>query len=348
MRLAILAAVSATSFGCAAFGAESATKPGAMDGVIGGAPDPTLNGAINARGAVRVGIAQDFATQQQTPGPLVSDAAAVYWLNLPFGTSAGVLMKQAKGGGAPEPLAPNLSGAYALAEDSTHLFVSENQNGGGSYQFLLREDKSGGAPVSVQVDANDELSGISAELGSVFWSLTSNGGAVGSVDANEFSPSTKVTIATATGNVRVLTADAQYIYAATVGKIVRVDRATHDIVDFATTSGLVNAIIFDAPTSSVFWTEAAVVRRLGAESPGAPPANLANDQQGATAMALDASYVYWTNLGDGSIRVVAKQGGAWGAIATGEKEPQGIAVDDSGVYWTNHGDNRVRYAARTR
>jgi hypothetical protein len=52
----------------------------------------------------------------------------------------------------------------------------------------------------------------------------------------------------------VLTGDATHIYAATVGKILRIDRATHDIVDFATTSGLVNALAIDAPTSSVFWT----------------------------------------------------------------------------------------------
>ena len=34
-------------------------------------------------------------------------------------------------------------------------------------------------------------------------------------------------------------------------------------------------------------------------------------------------------------------------VASGESEPRGIAVDATGVYWTNHGDGRVRVLRKT-
>ncbi len=52
-------------------------------------------------------------------------------------------------------------------------------------------------------------------------------------------------------------------------------------------------------------------------------------------VAIDASYVYWTDIGDGSVRRVAKGGGASTAIATGQSRPRRLALDDTYVYWSN-------------
>jgi hypothetical protein len=51
---------------------------------------------------------------------------------------------------------------------------------------------------------------------------------------------------------------------------------------------------------------------------------------------VDAQNVYWTDLGDGSVRAVPKAGGAVVTLATGQAQPRRLALDGSYVYWANH------------
>src|SRR5262245_36909397 len=52
-------------------------------------------------------------------------------------------------------------------------------------------------------------------------------------------------------------------------------------------------------------------------------------------VAADATHVYWTNYGDGTVRRMPLGGGASTLVATGQLRPAGIAVDRDFVYWAN-------------
>jgi hypothetical protein len=72
----------------------------------------------------------------------------------------------------------------------------------------------------------------------------------------------------------------------------------------------------------------------------------------STKLAVDDSYVYWTEwtlVGDDAIRRVPKVGGAVQTIVSGGTlaDPWGIAVDDSYVYWTEQDSGKARRVAKT-
>jgi hypothetical protein len=63
------------------------------------------------------------------------------------------------------------------------------------------------------------------------------------------------------------------------------------------------------------------------------PVALAIHQDGARALAVDATHVYWT--AGGEVRAAPLAGGETIALATGQRTPWGIAVDGGRVYWVN-------------
>jgi hypothetical protein len=67
------------------------------------------------------------------------------------------------------------------------------------------------------------------------------------------------------------------------------------------------------------------------------PSLVASGLSGAKRMALDATSVYWTNSGDGTVRTVSKQGGMIGVLASQVPSLYGIAVDATSVYFTSEG-----------
>jgi sugar lactone lactonase YvrE len=69
----------------------------------------------------------------------------------------------------------------------------------------------------------------------------------------------------------------------------------------------------------------------------AAPAVLVNDEE-ATGLAVDATYVYWSRLTSGEIVRMPKTGGTPEVIASGQVRPWAVAVDDDRVYWAAEGN----------
>jgi sugar lactone lactonase YvrE len=57
----------------------------------------------------------------------------------------------------------------------------------------------------------------------------------------------------------------------------------------------------------------------------------------ARGIAVDASYVYWTNSDSGTVMKVPRCGGPTTTLASGQTHPAAIAVDATSVYWANSG-----------
>ena len=64
---------------------------------------------------------------------------------------------------------------------------------------------------------------------------------------------------------------------------------------------------------------------------------LASGQQNTSGIAVDATSVYWTDTGAGSVMRVAIAGGSPTTLASGQGTPDVVAIDATSVYWTNEG-----------
>jgi hypothetical protein len=66
------------------------------------------------------------------------------------------------------------------------------------------------------------------------------------------------------------------------------------------------------------------------------PATLVTGLNAVTQIAIDGTYVYWTESGAGNVTKVPLAGGTPIPVATGQGKPLHLAVDASNVYWTNN------------
>jgi hypothetical protein len=104
------------------------------------------------------------------------------------------------------------------------------------------------------------------------------------------------------------------------------------------------AIAID-PSHYVYWTDLGTNQVLRCKLPscGGSPDIFANNQTGASGLALYDHNVYWTQgIDDGGILRCSTGGCATPTtLAKGQANPYAVVVDESGAYWTNIDDGTV-------
>jgi hypothetical protein len=101
-------------------------------------------------------------------------------------------------------------------------------------------------------------------------------------------------------------------------------------------SGSIEDIAVD--DSNIYWPDGADVNGAIMSIPkgGGVPATVASGQLNPFGVAIDDSYVYWTNLeGGNNVMRVSKSGGTPSTLESGLGGALGIAVDSMHVYWVD-------------
>jgi len=75
---------------------------------------------------------------------------------------------------------------------------------------------------------------------------------------------------------------------------------------------------------------------------GGAPVTLAAQQNEPVGLAVDATYVYWINDGDGSVARTSIAGGPVTTLLTGEGYPESLTLGGSTLYWRNNSGGDIR------
>lgn len=116
-------------------------------------------------------------------------------------------------------------------------------------------------------------------------------------------------------------------------------------------SNLSNPSAVAVDITSLYFTDADVGTVMKAPLSGGPPVAVATGQVNPGFMTVDATKIYWANVGtaasdwaDGSIMMVSVSGGMPVTLASAQNHLTGIAVDATNVYWASGGTTKNQFA----
>ncbi len=273
---------------------------------------------------------------RDSPGPrgLDVDGNRVYWANEDTGQIRSVLKT-----GSPDAgstlfiLAP---GATDLVADTTRVNWIDRALTGG-YEHALMDAKKDGTDRRYHFD-NQVSTRMTIAGPYVYTSSGKNNGShifrFSSVDAVDL-------ISLGGLNPKALASDALTVYYEHGG-------AVHTIPEPDGGGPFANAEAIDIKVDDdyVYWiSSSGALQRLGKQTRGQPPQDLATGLVSPVRLALDSDSVYvtmWgTATGHGRVIRVPKAGGSSVDLAKDLSEPWGVAVDNTGVYVANHGDGAI-------
>lgn len=97
--------------------------------------------------------------------------------------------------------------------------------------------------------------------------------------------------------------------------------------------------------SAVYWTDALGTIKRGSLKGGASPTTIGSNPPGLYAIVAEGADVYWTTP-DGVGQTLADGTGVAGALVSGQIAPSALAVDATYVYWTSRTAGKVMKAPR--
>ncbi len=160
--------------------------------------------------------------------------------------------------------------------------------------------------------AGERVGGIAAARGGTFWADTSSNSILTQWTSSESSGTDVGPMVTSPFGLVTDGSDIYWTIATVTGSVVRAK------VEVMSDAPPVDADVVVLPTLTF-----------------GSPQTLAEDQNMPGLVALDATSVYWTDVGAGTVMKVAKSGGTSVTLASGQQKPYGIAVAEGEVYWTN-------------
>jgi hypothetical protein len=239
----------------------------------------------------------------------------------------------------------NASFSGSIALDATRVYWAVDANA----SFGVRSVPiGGGTPATLASTPNEAPGGIAVDATSVYWTTvdpTTSAGMLMRVPIQGGTPTMVATVTSPTlflGNIAV---DATSIYAAIgpgtgagSGMVVKVPIGGGSQTTLAAGLNLTGLTSLAVDATHVYWTDGDAPGTVAKVAiAGGTPTTLAAAQYNPSAIALNASGVFWANTPitsvGGTVRMVGYEGSPYTTLASGQAGLTSIAVDAVYVFW---------------
>jgi sugar lactone lactonase YvrE len=291
----------------------------------GGAPDEGGSVVPGGDGGVVVPLASHGFRY------LALDNDSVYFTS----TDEEAVFRVAKAGGNPTTLVANQTEPGAIAvRDGTVFWVND------ASPFAVAScPTTGCSPASTLTTTEAYPYGLVVDAQNVYWVVSAENGGLETVARTG---GAKQTLAPNQGYSQWVAIDDDAVYFANSGggTVMRYGKATQTLTTLASDESEAHGIAIDA--NDVYFTRSGpgLVKKVAKSGVGGASVVVSGESL-PEAITTDGANLYWTNVGDGTIRRCPIGGSSATTLAPGQDKPFGIAVDETDVYWVNSGNGRV-------
>jgi hypothetical protein len=316
---------------CSDFSATDGTANG--DASAGDGAGDSASGSCDGSDCV-VTIADD----QPGPFALALDADYVYWTC----PSAGTVSRRRKdGSGAVEQVAFGQPSPKAIAVTPTDVYWANAGDAGPYEESIVKQQVSCPANACLTIAVPVLATALRAEGTSVYYSRDVFLGHYDGTTVKELCNTGNLVVSAAVGKGRLFASVPDPGYVASCSKTDPQDQSgilgnqPPSLFALAAADPL-------TPDSGIEGSDVYVTFDVdNSQNGGISVAHIGQDlepiatgERNAHAIAVDATYVYWTATGGGTVRRRRRDlQGPPETIASGQESPTDLAIDDTGVYW---------------